>query len=207
MSDAELLGILLQTGSLEQDAVSLAQSLLIARGGVAALNRGSISELTKTNGIGPAKASTIRAALELGRRAILTESVERVQVRSAQDVASLFEARLRGLDREQLYVVLLSSKNHVLKTCKIYEGNVSTSIVRPSEIFKEAIAENAPAIIIAHNHPSGDPTPSADDVRVTRDIVQAGKLLDVDVLDHLVIGDQRHGYVSLRERRLGFDPA
>ena len=206
MSDAELLAILLRTGSVDRDAVAFAQGLLVASGGLAGLSRQSAKQLQETKWIGLAKAATVKAAFELGRRAILSESAERVQVRSAQDVASIFAAKLRGLDKEQLHVVLLSTKNHVIKTCKVYEGNVSTSIVRPSEVFKEAIAENASAIVVAHNHPSGDPTPSADDVRVTRDLVQAGKVLDIDVLDHLVIGDQRHGYVSLRERRLGFEP-
>lgn len=103
--------------------------------------------------------------------------------------------------------MLLSTRNHVLKTCQVYVGNLSSSVVRPAEVFREAIRENAASIIVAHNHPSGDPTPSNDDVRVTRDIVAAGRLLDIDVLDHLLIGDQRHGYVSLRERKLGFDPA
>lgn len=207
MSDAELVAILLRTGSREHDAVAFAQRLIVEKGGILGINRLSVSQLMLDSWLGLAKAATLKAAFELGRRAILADGTERDQVRSSQDVASLFAARLRGLDQEELHVVLLSTKNHILKTCKVYEGNVSTSIVRPGEVFKEAIRENAAAIIVAHNHPSGDPTPSADDVRVTRDLVAAGRLLDIDVIDHLVIGDPKKGYVSLRERHLGFDPA
>lgn len=208
LSDAELLAILLRTGSSGsegRDAVSFSLDLLTRFGGVAGINRLAVAELVEVGYIGPAKATTLKAAFEIGRRALMADAGAVTQVRSAQDVASLFEARLRGLDQEQLHVVLLSTRNNILKTCKIYEGNATTSIVRPAEVFRDAIKENAVSIIVAHNHPSGDPTPSPDNVRVTRDLVAAGKLLDIELLDHLVIGDQRHGYVSLRERKLGFE--
>jgi DNA repair protein RadC len=208
LSDAELLAILLRTGVTGQDVVSLAVSLLGSNGGLVGLARLSTPELTAWHGLGVAKSATLRAGFELGRRALLGDATaERRQVRSAHDVASLLEATLRGLNQEQLHVVLLSTRNHVIGTRKVYVGNLTTSIVRPAEVFRDAIRESASSIIVAHNHPSGDPTPSGDDVRVTRDLVAAGRLLDIDVLDHLVIGDQRHGYVSLRERKLGFEPA
>lgn len=205
LSDTELLAILLRTGPEGQDVVSFSLGLVARFDGVAGINRMSLAELMRVPWIGPAKATTLKAAFELGRRALLAEAGERKQVRSAQDVASLLSLKLRGLDQEQLHVVLLSTRNHVLATRKIYEGNVNTSIVRPAEVFRDAIRENAAAIIVAHNHPSGDPTPSPDDVRVTRDLAAAGKLLDIELLDHLVIGDCSHGYVSLRERSLGFE--
>jgi DNA repair protein RadC len=206
LSSDELLAIILQTGGARnQDAVAAAHGLLRGFGGVGGLSRQRAPELTSARGVGPAKAAIIMAVFELGRRALLDAGDKQAQVRSAHDVASIFEAKLRGLDREQLHVILLSTKNHVLRTCRVYEGNLTSSIVRPAEVFKEAIRENAASIIVAHNHPSGDPTPSQDDVRVTREIVAAGKVLDIDVLDHLVIGDQSHGWVSLRERKLGFD--
>lgn len=202
----ELLAIVLQTGGAEnQDALEVAKVLLNKHGGVGGLSHRAAPELQSTHGIGPAKSAMVMAVFELGRRALLADVGERVGVRSAHDVASMFEVKLRGLDREQLHVVLLSTRNEVLKTCEVYKGNLTSAIIRPAEVFQDAIRENAASIIVAHNHPSGDPTPSADDVRVTRDLVAAGKLLDIEVLDHLVIGDQRHGYVSLRERKLGFD--
>jgi DNA repair protein RadC len=158
-----------------------------------------------TRAVGDVRLS-IELALELARRINADCALREVrQVRSAQDVARPVEHRLRGLDQEELCVVLLSTRNHVVGMEQIYKGSISTAIVRPSEVFKPAIVASAASIVVAHNHPSGDPTPSADDVRVTRDLVAAGKLLDIDLLDHLVIGDERHGYVSLRERRLAFD--
>lgn len=206
LSDAELLAILLRTGSRGRDVVTFSVELLKDNSGVVGLSRMASAELEECFGIGPGKATTLKAAFEIGRRALMAEAGERKQVRSAQDVASLMEVKLRGLDQEQLHVVLLTTKNHVLATRKIYDGSLNTSIVRPAEVFRDAIRENAASIIVAHNHPSGDPTPSPDDVSVTRDLAAAGRLLDIELLDHPVIGDQRHGYVSLRERRLGFDP-
>jgi len=207
LSDAELLAIIMRTGSHHLDAVAFGQWLLNTADGLPGLNQSSAQRLMQTPSIGLAKAASIKAAFELGRRLLMVNGDSKVVIRSAQDVATMLAARLRGLDHEQLHVVLLDVKNQVKKTCKVYDGNVSTSIVRPGEVFREAVAANATSIVIAHNHPSGDPTPSADDVRVTRQLVEAGKNLDIDVLDHLVIGDQRRGYVSLRERRLGFDAA
>ncbi len=205
LSDAELLAILFRVGAPGEDAVSYSMALLTRKGGLTGLHKLAMPELVSCYGLGNAKAATLLAAFELGRRGLLGEAEERLQVRSANDVAQLLEIRLRGLDQEQLHVVLLSTRNHVLGTRKVYEGSLNSSIVRPAEVFRDAIRENAAAIIVAHNHPSGDPNPSPDDVRVTRDLVAAGRILDIELLDHLVIGDQRHGYVSLRERKLGFD--
>jgi DNA repair protein RadC len=146
---------------------------------------------------------TIKAALELGRRLLLEEPEERAQVRSPEDVAAMLQIRMGLLEREELHVVLLNTKNHVLGTRVVYKGSLNSSMIRTAEVFRDAIKENAAAVIIAHNHPSGDPTPSPEDVRVTRDLVASGKLLDIEVLDHLVIGHQR--YVSLRRKKLGFD--
>lgn len=205
LSDAELLAILFRVGVRGEDAVSYSVGLLHRKGGLTGLHKLAMPELQSCFGMGPAKAAALIAAFELGRRGLLGEAEERLQVRSAHDVANLLEVRLRGLDQEQLHVVLLSTRNHVLGTRKVYEGSLNSSIVRPAEVFRDAIRESAAAIIVAHNHPSGDPNPSADDVRVTRDLVAAGRILDIELLDHLVIGDQRHGYISLRERKLGFE--
>jgi DNA repair protein RadC len=203
LSNAELLAILLRVGVTGQDVLSLAGELLVKREGLIGLMRTPISALAETRGIGQAKAVTIKAALELGRRLLLAEPEERPQIRSPQDVASMLQLRMGLLEQEHLKVVLLNTKNHVIGIKDVYKGSLNTSMIRIAEVFRDAIKENCAAIIVAHNHPSGDPTPSPEDVRVTRDLVSAGKLLDIEVLDHLVIG--RNRYVSLRQKKLGFD--
>jgi DNA repair protein RadC len=138
----------------------------------------------------------------MGRRLLLAAPEERLQICSPADAANLLMLDMAHLDQEHLRLVLLDTKNRVLASPTVYKGNVNTSVIRISEIFREAIRHNSTSLIVAHNHPSGDPTPSPEDVRVTRQIHEAGKLLDIDVLDHLIIGQGR--YVSLKERGLGF---
>lgn len=203
LSDAELVAILLRVGVAGEDVVRLSQSLIVNAGGIEGLSRIPPSRLGQRHGIGPAKAAALHAAFELGRRAVLAGVAERLQIRSPQDVASLLQIEMGNLEQEHLRVVLLNTKNHVLGHRNVHQGSVNTSIVRTAEVFRDAVRENATAIIVAHNHPSGDPTPSPEDVQVTRDLVAAGKVLDIAVLDHLVIGRQR--YVSLRQRKLGFE--
>jgi DNA repair protein RadC len=203
LSDAELLAILLRVGVEGQNVLSLVQQLLIDGPGLAGLSRAAFKDLLRVKGVSTAKAATIVAALELGRRLILADAVERLQIRSPQDVAGVLQIEMGRLDREELRVVLLDTKNHVLGRPTVYRGSLNTSVVRVAEVFREAVRENAATIIVAHNHPSGDPTPSAEDVKVTRDLVEAGKLLEIEVLDHLVIG--RSTFVSLRQRKQGFD--
>jgi len=159
------------------------------------------AELCAERGVGEAKAAQLKAALELGKRLVSTQPEERAVVRSPQDVANLLMADMGLLDQEQLRVVLLNTKNQVISVPEVYRGSVSTSLIRVSEVFREAVRENCPAIIVVHNHPSGDPTPSQEDVQVTEQMVNAGRLLDIEVLDHLIIGQQR--YVSLKEQGLG----
>ena len=153
-------------------------------------------------GLGEAKASQIKAAIELGRRLTLESPEERPAINSPADAAALVQYEMSALEQEHLRVILLDRRNRVMDTAEVYKGSVSSSQIRIGEVFKEAIRKNASAVVVVHNHPSGDPTPSPDDVAVTRAIVQAGKLLDVEVLDHLVIGQGR--WVSLKERGLGF---
>ncbi|GAC1336006.1 MAG: DNA repair protein RadC [Chloroflexota bacterium] len=203
LSDSELLAILLRVGVMGQDVVSLSQSLLISFGGLVGLSRAPLSSLLAVKGISDAKAVTIKAALELGRRLLLADVNERVQIRSPQDVASMLLIEMGLLEQEHLRVVLLNTKNHVVGAPTVYKGSLNTSVIRTAEVFRDAVRENCAAIVIVHNHPSGDPTPSPEDVRVTRELVSAGRLLDIDVLDHLVIG--RNRYVSLRQKKLGFD--
>ncbi len=201
LSNSELLAIILRTGTAAENVLGLASRLLSRFGGLVGLARASLGELCAERGVGQAKAAQLKAALELGRRLSSTHPEERAVVRTPQDVANLLMAEMGFLDQEQLRVVLLTSKNQVISIPEVYKGNVNTSLIRPSELFREAVRENCPAIIVVHNHPSGDPDPSPEDIAVTEQIVAAGRVLDIEVLDHMIIGGQR--YVSLKERGVG----
>ena len=202
LTNAELIAILVRVGVKGENAVSVGQRLLNKFGGLKGLHRAPFAELKKQHAIGEAKAAQIKAAIELGRRLTLESPEERPSINSPADAAALVAYEMSALEQEHLRVMLLDRRNHVLDTVEIYKGSVNSSQIRVGEIFKEAIRQNASALIVIHNHPSGDPTPSPDDVAVTRAIVQAGKLLDMDVLDHMVIGQGK--WVSLKERGLGF---
>ncbi len=202
LSTAELLAILLRVGVAGENAVQVGQRLLGEFKGLAGLHRTPFAELCNQHGIGEAKAAQIKAAIELGRRLALESPDERPTVNSPADAAALLAYEMSALEQEHLRVILLDTRNRVLDIVEIYKGSVNSSQVHVGELFKPVIRRNATALIVVHNHPSGDPTPSPDDVAVTRAIVQAGKLLDVDVLDHMVIGQGR--WVSLKERGLGF---
>jgi DNA repair protein RadC len=202
LSDAELLAILLRVGVAGTNVVQLAQQLLTERGGWPGLLRAEYADLCRRHGLGEAKTAALKAALEIGRRLLLTEHEQRVQIKSPTDVAQLLMLEMSHLDQEHLRTVLLDTKNRVQGISTVYVGSLNTSLIRVGEVFKEALKKNSAALIVVHNHPSGDPTPSPEDVLVTREIVAAGLLLDIEVLDHLVIGHGR--FVSLRERGLGF---
>jgi DNA repair protein RadC len=202
LSNAELLAIILRIGGRGENVLDMAQRLLSTYHGLGGLARASCGELATERGVGTAKAAQMLAAFELGKRLLVASPDERPQVTSPADAANLLMAEMATLEQEHLRTLLLDSKHRVLASPTVYVGNVNTSVIRVGELFREAIRLNCVALIVAHNHPSGDPTPSPDDVKVTEQIVQAGKLLDIEVLDHLVIGQQR--YVSLKERGLGF---
>jgi DNA repair protein RadC len=202
LSTAELMAIILRIGSRDENVIMLAQRLLTCYGGLSGLAAASFEELAGIKGVGRVKAIELKAAFELGKRLLVAAPHERPLVKSPADAANLLLMEMGPLEQEHLRTVILDSKNHVLKVHTVYIGSVNTAVVRVGELFREAIRLNAAAIIVAHNHPSGDPTPSPEDVRVTHQIVEAGKLLNIDVLDHLVIGQQR--WVSLKERGLGF---
>jgi DNA repair protein RadC len=202
LATSELFAILLRVGVPGENAVQVGQRLMKEFGGITGLHRAPFEDLCNQRGIGNAKAAQIKAAIELGRRLALESPDERPSVNSPADAAALVAYEMSALEQEHLRVILLDTRNRVLDIVEIYKGSVNSSQVQVGEIFKPAIRRNAPALIVVHNHPSGDPTPSPDDIVVTRAIVQAGKLLDVDVLDHMVIGLGR--WVSLKERGLGF---
>lgn len=203
LSNAELLAILLRVGSPGENVVALSTRLLKKFGGLSGLSKASFSELTSIKGISTAKTAQLKAALELGRRLLLSSPDSRPQITSPTDAANLLMLEMSSLEQEHLRTILLDTKNRVIASPTVYVGNVNSSIIRVSEIFREAVRENATAIIVAHNHPSGDPAPSTEDIQVTRSMVDAGSLLGIEVLDHLVIGHQR--FVSLKERGLGFE--
>jgi len=202
LSTAELIAIIVRVGTKDENVIMLSQRLLTCFGGVAGLAQAPLCDLMAIKGIGEAKAIELKAAFELGRRLLVAAPHERPVVKSPADAANLLMMEMAPLEQEHLRTLIMDSKNHVLKIHTVYIGSVNTAVVRVGELFREAIRLNAAALIVAHNHPSGDPTPSPEDVHVTRQIVEAGKLLNVDVLDHLVIGQQR--WVSLKERGLGF---
>lgn len=202
LSTAELLAIILRTGVGGQNVLTMATNLLARFQGLGGLAKASLQELTREKGLGLAKACQLKAALELGRRMLIASPDDRPQVRSPADAANLVLLEMAFLEQEYMRVILLDTKSYVLGLVTIYVGNVNSALVRVSEVFRDAVRNNAPSLIVVHNHPSGDPTPSPEDVLVTEQIVAAGKLLDIEVLDHLIIGRQR--YVSLKERGLGF---
>jgi DNA repair protein RadC len=202
LSTAELLAILLRVGVQGENAIQLGTRLLQVFDGLPGLHRAPYSEVCNQRGIGPAKAAQIKAAIELGVRFTTLSPEERPAVHSPEDVAALVRYEMSALEQEELRIVLLDTRNRVAGIETIYKGSLNSSQVRVGELFKSAVRRNSAAIIVVHNHPSGDPSPSPDDIALTRSIVQAGKLLDVEVLDHLVIGQGR--FVSLKERGLGF---
>jgi DNA repair protein RadC len=202
VSDAELLAVLFMGRSDRINPVALAQQLIATFGGWHGLQQASLEDLQLLPGLGRTRAAQVKAALEVARRTLLAPPGERLQIKSPLDAAQLLMAEMGHLDQEELRVLLLDTKNRVQKLHTVYRGSLNASLIRVGEVFKEAIRRNSAGIIVSHNHPSSDPTPSPEDVLVTREIISAGKMLDIDVLDHLVIGQGT--YVSMRERRLAF---
>jgi DNA repair protein RadC len=202
LSHAELLAILLRVGVAGENVVQLSQRLLVDFGGLRGLHRASFDEVCRQHGMGPAKAAQLLAAIELGRRIRLETIDEKAAIHSPADAAAIVEYEMADFAQEHLWVIDLDTRNRLIAVDRLYQGSLNSSTVRVGELFRGAIQKNAAAIILVHNHPSGDPTPSPEDVNLTRTAVQAGKMLDIDVLDHLVIGRGRH--ISLKERGLGF---
>jgi DNA repair protein RadC len=202
LSDGDLLAIILNTGIVGETVTDLAQRLLAQYGGLRGLFRMDLIELAGVRGLGDAKAVRLKAALELGRRLAALSPEARPQVGSPDDVANLLQIEMAALEQEQLRVVLLDTKHRILGARTVYQGSVNQAQVRVAEVFRDAVRQNATALVAVHNHPSGDPTPSAADVALTVELVRAGELLDIDLLDHLIIGQGR--WVSLKRLGLGF---
>jgi len=202
LSNAELLAILLRVGVTGENAVQMGQRLLTDMGGWRGLQQAKFSEVCRQRGVGAAKAAQIKAAIEIGRRLAVQSPEARPEIHTPTDAAELVCYEMGALEQEHLRVMLLDTRNRVLSIERLYIGSLNASTVRVGELFRAAILRNAASIIVVHNHPSGDPTPSPEDIALTRSMVQSGKLLDIEVLDHLVIGHNR--WVSLKERGLGF---
>jgi DNA repair protein RadC len=204
LSEAQLLAIVLATGeaSTGQSALDLARHLVTTFDGLRALDAASIAELCQIRGIGPAKATSIKAALELGKR-LAGQPVQRyLKVTSPQDLVNYFQPRLQYLRKEVFKAVLLDTKHQMLKDVTVSEGSLSASLVHPREAFLPAIKESAAAVIFLHNHPSGDPTPSAEDKELTLRLAEVGQLVGIGVLDHIIIGSGSPGYISFRDTGL-----
>ncbi len=202
LSAAELIALVWGTGARGMNALDLAAEALVRHDGLTGLARASDAELAAIPGIGPARAAQLSAAFELGRRLLADWPTGRWTIRAPRDVAERLVLQMGRLEREELRVVLLNTKNTVLRVATVYQGNVSSSLVRVGELYRDAVRLNASGIILVHNHPSGDPTPSPDDLHLTAEALAAGRLLDIELLDHLVIGHD--AFVSLRERGVAF---
>ena len=203
LSAPELLAIVLGTGAGGRGAIEVAEDVLGRHAGLAALARATDGELAAIPGVGAAKAARLAAAFELGRRSVAERPFGRWTIRSPRDVADRLLLEMGRLEREELRVLSLNAKNVVQRVSTVYVGNVSASLVRVGELFRDPVRLDASGVVLCHNHPSGDPTPSPDDLHLTAEAIAAGRLLDVDVLDHVVIGHD--AWVSLRDRGVAFD--
>lgn len=198
LSNQEILAILLRTGTKDESVLQLANRLLTTFEGLRMLKSASLEEMTAIKGIGKAKGIQILAAIELGRRISNLANHDRYVIRSPEDGANYVMQDMRFLSQEHFVVLYLDTKNQVLHKQTIFIGSLNTSIVHPREVYKEAIRRSAASIICIHNHPSGDPAPSKEDIDVTKRLAECGKMLGIDLLDHLIIGENK--YVSLKEK-------
>ncbi|WP_126427947.1 RadC family protein [Brevibacillus marinus] len=198
LSDAELLAILLRTGYRRETCYELAQRLLSAFGSLHGIAQASHQELLKIKGIGPVKAVELHAAFELGRRLAKSDRKEGQPIRMPRDAAELLMPEMRHLTQEHFVCLFLNTKNQVIGKHTVFVGSLDAAIVHPREIFREAIRRSSASVICLHNHPSGDPTPSREDITVTRTLRDVGELIGITLLDHVIIGDGC--FVSLKEQ-------
>jgi DNA repair protein RadC len=204
LSGSDLLAVVLAGGSSNGSASDVAARLLWAHDTLADLARADPFELATVPGIGPARAAQLVAAFELGRRSTAnSHAADRWVIRAPRDVSDRLAPEMAALEREELRILVLNTKNAVLRAVTVYQGNVSGALVRIAELFRDAVRINAAGIVVVHNHPSGDPEPSPEDLQLTAEAIAAGRLLDISVLDHVILAAQ--GYVSLRDRGVNFD--
>ncbi|RDI44150.1 RadC family protein [Falsibacillus pallidus] len=198
LSNQELLAIILRTGTKNESVIHLANRVLTHFDGFRLLKDASLEEMTAIKGVGEAKAIQIMAAVEIGRRISNLTYDDRYVIRSPEDGANYVMNDMRFLSQEHFVCLYLNTKNQVLHRQTIFVGSLNASIVHPREVFKEAFRRSAASIICAHNHPSGDPSPSREDIEVTKRLAECGKIIGIDILDHLIIGDKK--FISLKEK-------
>jgi DNA repair protein RadC len=198
LGDNELVAVVLGSGCGPIDALAIANELLAARGGLHGLVRSTCDELASVAGVGCAKAARVLAALELGRRTLTHAPSARIQLRSPRDAAAYLLPPFGARPVEQFGLVLLDTKHRVLRTTVLTIGSLNTTVVQPREVFREAALGGAAAVVVFHNHPSGDPSPSPDDVELTRRLAAAGIVMGIEVVDHIILGDVR--YWSFKEK-------
>jgi DNA repair protein RadC len=203
LGDAELIAILLRTGVKGQSAVQVAQELLRQFKSLDEVARAPLETLAEIKGMGETKAIQLKAAFELARRLSESSRGKQPVINSPEDAAAVMREEMRTLDREEFRVLLLNTKNALIRIAGVSRGSLNASIVEPREVFKDAIAASAASMILVHNHPSGDPTPSSEDIAITKRLVKAGELLNITVLDHVILGHRTtgrdHDFVSLKE--------
>lgn len=198
LSHAELLAILLRTGARQESAIHVAQRILSEAGSLRNLVDLSIEELVQIRGVGPAKAVQLKAGIELGQRLSQSRLPSNPAIRSPRDAADLLMEQLRYLQKEHFVCLFLNTKNHVIAQETLSIGSLNAAVVHPREVFRAAIKCSSASLICAHNHPSGDPTPSPEDIKLTKRLLEAGEIVGIEVLDHVVIGDGK--FVSLKEQ-------
>jgi len=196
LSAQEILALILGRGVKGESVMVTAQKLLSKFGSLQGIADSSVEELSQVNGIGPAKAAQLKAAFDLGRRIEAAPRTGKEAVKSPEDVVQAVAGDLKGKKKEHFLALLLDTRNRLIRTATVSMGSLDSSIVHPREVFKEAIKASAASVIFVHNHPSGDPEPSPDDIELTRRLVEAGKLLGILVLDHVIVGDG--AYLSLK---------
>ena len=198
LRDAELLAILFRTGTRTLGAVALADKVILHFGNLRSLSRASLEELQQVKGVGKVKSIEIKAALELGKRLASFNDKDRTRIHTAQDVVDILMVKFKDYENEVFKCVLLNTKNDVMKIVDVSQGSLDGTVAVPRDVFRQAVRDGASAVILCHNHPSGDPTPSSDDVNLTQRLKESGELLGIRVLDHVIFGDGSH--VSLNER-------
>jgi len=203
LSGSELLAVVWGSGSAAGSALDLAEALLSRHGSLSDLARADLLELADTPGVGAARAAQVLAAFEIGRRSVARSGPSRWTIRAPRDICDRLSPEMGRLEREELRVLLLNAKNVVLREVTVYQGNVSAALVRVAELFRDAVRIHAAGVVVVHNHPSGDPEPSPDDLHLTAEAIAAGRLLDIPLLDHVILAAD--SYVSLRDRGVAFD--
>ena len=201
LSNDELIAIIIRTGSRTDSAIELSKKVLsLDNRGLGYLRDTTLEELMKVKGIGKCKGSQILAAIEIGKRLSYGQALEKVKITDPSTIANLYMDEMRYLQKEHFKIALLDTKNQIIATEEISVGTLNASIVHPRDVFKVAIKRNANSIILIHNHPSGDPIPSSEDINITNRLIDAGKLIGIRVLDHIIIGDNK--YISFKEKNL-----